>query len=147
MNTNKQPQYKRITAEERVHLACWAREGVSMREMARRLGRDAKTVRYELARSPAGRYCPIQAERQAGQRRHEWKARKLRDDDALRERVTELLGRGWTPERKSTRLNSSHLVISYAVFCLKKKRSNYHVTDVITQVRARAIPGGAAADH
>src|SRR5256885_8079101 len=34
-----------------------------------------------------------------------------------------------TADRKSTRLNSSHLVISYAVFCLKKKKkyktSNY----------------------
>src|SRR2546426_5514394 len=32
-------------------------------------------------------------------------------------------------DRKSTRLNSSHLVISYAVFCLKKKknRSTLHV--------------------
>src|SRR5256885_17257679 len=33
-------------------------------------------------------------------------------------------------DRKSTRLNSSHLVISYAVFCLKKKKQNisgYHV--------------------
>src|SRR5688500_19187997 len=28
-----------------------------------------------------------------------------------------------TLDRKSTRLNSSHLVISYAVFCLKKKRN------------------------
>src|SRR5256885_11871186 len=28
----------------------------------------------------------------------------------------------WQPDRKSTRLNSSHLVISYAVFCLKKKK-------------------------
>src|SRR5256885_12110088 len=28
---------------------------------------------------------------------------------------------GATVDRKSTRLNSSHLVISYAVFCLKKK--------------------------
>src|SRR2546426_8516648 len=27
----------------------------------------------------------------------------------------------YRPDRKSTRLNSSHLVISYAVFCLKKK--------------------------
>src|SRR5256885_6794574 len=27
-----------------------------------------------------------------------------------------------TVDRKSTRLNSSHLVISYAVFCLKKKK-------------------------
>src|SRR5256885_7260869 len=28
-------------------------------------------------------------------------------------------------DRKSTRLNSSHLVISYAVFCLKKKNVQY----------------------
>src|SRR5256885_4675666 len=29
-------------------------------------------------------------------------------------------------DRKSTRLNSSHLVISYAVFCLKKKKDSLH---------------------
>src|SRR5256885_10929040 len=29
-------------------------------------------------------------------------------------------------DRKSTRLNSSHLVISYAVFCLKKKKKSSH---------------------
>src|SRR2546426_7867393 len=29
-----------------------------------------------------------------------------------------------TEDRKSTRLNSSHLVISYAVFCLKKKKND-----------------------
>src|SRR3989454_7194378 len=31
---------------------------------------------------------------------------------------------GRSEDRKSTRLNSSHLVISYAVFCLKKKKKN-----------------------
>src|SRR5256885_5336393 len=30
-------------------------------------------------------------------------------------------------DRKSTRLNSSHLVISYAVFCLKKKKKKYKI--------------------
>src|SRR2546426_4251172 len=30
-------------------------------------------------------------------------------------------------DRKSTRLNSSHLVISYAVFCLKKKKQHYWI--------------------
>src|SRR3712207_8739473 len=29
------------------------------------------------------------------------------------------------PDRKSTRLNSSHANISYAVFCLKKKKTSY----------------------
>src|SRR5438477_4018757 len=31
-------------------------------------------------------------------------------------------------DRKSTRLNSSHMSISYAVFCLKKKKNNYNTT-------------------
>src|SRR5256885_17189895 len=31
-------------------------------------------------------------------------------------------------DRKSTRLNSSHLVISYAVFCLKKNKNNTLIT-------------------
>src|ERR1022692_2205310 len=30
-------------------------------------------------------------------------------------------------DRKSTRLNSSHLVISYAVFCLKKKKNSRNI--------------------
>src|SRR5258708_11743278 len=30
---------------------------------------------------------------------------------------------GSIPDRKSTRLNSSHQIISYAVFCLKKKKN------------------------
>src|SRR5947208_11007944 len=29
-------------------------------------------------------------------------------------------------DRKSTRLNSSHQIISYAVFCLKKKKNKHH---------------------
>src|SRR5256885_8331594 len=42
-------------------------------------------------------------------------------------------------DRKSTRLNSSHLVISYAVFCLKKKnRTNRsHVTEEILHLTRR----------
>src|SRR5256885_4593848 len=36
--------------------------------------------------------------------------------------------RATAKDRKSTRLNSSHLVISYAVFCLKKK-NNHHPND------------------
>src|SRR5256885_8743275 len=35
-------------------------------------------------------------------------------------------------DRKSTRLNSSHLVISYAVFCLKKKKTQPHSPSLTT---------------
>src|SRR5258708_8159213 len=34
-------------------------------------------------------------------------------------------------DRKSTRLNSSHQIISYAVFCLKKKKKKRTATNVI----------------
>src|SRR3712207_7763032 len=43
--------------------------------------------------------------------------RTLLPDDAMRERP-----QGCLRDRKSTRLNSSHANISYAVFCLKKKK-------------------------
>src|SRR5256885_12973161 len=48
-------------------------------------------------------------------------------------------------DRKSTRLNSSHLVISYAVFCLKKKKKDYNRAHVVAFTnhmfdRSRALP-------
>src|SRR5437899_4897085 len=42
-------------------------------------------------------------------------------------------------DRKSTRLNSSHLGISYAVFCLKKKKKK-------PRTRYRRMPGNVASD-
>src|SRR5258708_28775357 len=41
-------------------------------------------------------------------------------------------------DRKSTRLNSSHQIISYAVFCLKKKKTPPHPTSQWT-LRALAV--------
>src|SRR5207253_9121169 len=54
----------------------------------------------------------------------------LRDIDQLGEIVSlaridgrVIMAFGFSQDRKSTRLNSSHVAISYAVFCLKKKRT------------------------
>src|SRR5256885_9371090 len=44
------------------------------------------------------------------------------DDAQLKAQVAQLEAQ--REDRKSTRLNSSHLVISYAVFCLKKKKNS-----------------------
>src|SRR5256885_4443688 len=55
---------------------------------------------------------------------------------------------GHRADRKSTRLNSSHLVISYAVFCLKKKTDLAQGdTDLHQRYLSRAVsprPRGAA---
>src|SRR5437773_4759807 len=40
-------------------------------------------------------------------------------------------------DRKSTRLNSSHITISYAVFCLKKKKPTLNVVDFIVKASRR----------
>src|SRR3712207_8064001 len=55
----------------------------------------------------------------------------LREDDRLLERqlVDELAADLRSRDRKSTRLNSSHANISYAVFCLKNKNSNSNSAD------------------
>src|SRR5207244_10980760 len=64
------------------------------------------------AEGPAGR---LPAVRQAGETQPgPAEAGLLTDRQGARE--------GPLPDRKSTRLNSSHQIISYAVFCLKKKK-------------------------
>src|SRR5260221_2769600 len=42
------------------------------------------------------------------------------------------IGKASSSDRKSTRLNSSHTVISYAVFCLKKKKQYIRVMHTLT---------------
>src|SRR5256885_12771021 len=49
-------------------------------------------------------------------------------------------GRHRAADRKSTRLNSSHLVISYAVFCLKKKNKTISFVDDTVTVDRLSLP-------
>src|SRR5256885_13183405 len=67
----------------------------------------------------------------------------FRSDERLEPRRRHLLAlefrpHGFRGDRKSTRLNSSHLVSSYAVFCLKKK-SKLHVLLFFSQRRSMFI--------
>src|SRR5438874_6795266 len=57
----------------------------------------------------------------------EWRVTAVQDQDALLDSVftdadLQAFPYGLLLDRKSTRLNSSHVEISYAVFCLKKKK-------------------------
>src|SRR5256885_6407263 len=59
-------------------------------------------------------------------------AGQLAKNGGFLRKVTDSTASPEVQDRKSTRLNSSHLVISYAVFCLKKKNiklTHTHVSD------------------
>src|SRR5207249_6073799 len=53
---------------------------------------------------------------------HTLSSRATEAYEKARKRVAEYIGAPSAEDRKSTRLNSSHVSISYAVFCLKKKK-------------------------
>src|SRR3712207_8532976 len=88
------------------------------------------TTLCRSARAPAvvGAHLGVEAEHlrprpeerrrvaQAGERRREGGPHRLLVEEAAQLKTFDELG-----DRKSTRLNSSHANISYAVFCLKKK--------------------------
>src|SRR5437773_6521306 len=63
-------------------------------------------------------------------------------DRRLRGGRADLLERGGIAvrDRKSTRLNSSHITISYAVFCLKKKKNNHTISLIATFLTTHTIP-------
>src|SRR2546427_3190998 len=79
------------------------------RLFAETLARKGHTV-FATMRDPGGRNAKNASE-----------IRTLAEKESLPIHVLEL---DVTEDRKSTRLNSSHSQISYAVFCLKKKKQN-----------------------
>src|SRR3712207_8958282 len=59
------------------------------------------------------------------------------DEDVVdRERLLDQVP-GEVLDRKSTRLNSSHAIISYAVFCLKKKRQRHTIQEHMLYITPR----------
>src|SRR5256885_10963023 len=70
------------------------------------------------------RSCEIEVVRSEIMRRERIIATTIFERDQVDLAFFESLGTFKQQDRKSTRLNSSHLVISYAVFCLKKKTNN-----------------------
>src|SRR5690606_39492282 len=74
-------------------------------------------LRAEIGGPRAARDDDIRGGKRFARHTHAGHAAAL-DDEAFG--AVAPLGQAVTPDRKSTRLNSSHVKISYAVFCLKK---------------------------
>src|SRR2546422_2428711 len=88
------------------------------------------------ARSPssgkidAGSWCSLVSTLDCQSRGRGFKSRRARHFNRLRATARWIKNPAIGEDRKSTRLNSSHGYISYAVFCLKKKKSEYAHTVV-----------------
>ncbi|HTA11471.1 MAG TPA: IS30 family transposase, partial [Streptosporangiaceae bacterium] len=96
-----------LDREERYELARLRERGLSMRQIAARLGRSPSTVSRELARNAdprAGGYQPERAHRLAWERQRRPKPSRLSQHPALREVVQQMLDRRYSPEQISGRL-------------------------------------------
>src|SRR3712207_8508249 len=100
--------------------------------MIRRPPRSTLFPYTTLFRSEADRQDRPRTPTKSGLHWHDWVACQLLRREAEREILGQAPANG---DRKSTRLNSSHANISYAVFCLKKKRRyKLHTNNLFTGV-------------
>src|SRR5437762_5429495 len=99
----------------------YPKHGLSKRELPQTSGRifvsRDRSTRPGVLRSQSGSSQTIDSLRNWGRNRAA-SARSYRGDEERGRRTRET-------DRKSTRLNSSHRCISYAVFCLKKKNKQH----------------------
>jgi IS30 family transposase len=95
-----------LDREERYEIARLREAGLSMRQVAARMGRSPSTVSRELARNaaPAGGYQPERAHRLAWERQRRPKCSRLAGNPVLAGRVQQMLNRRYSPQQASGRL-------------------------------------------
>jgi IS30 family transposase len=153
--------YEQLSLEERCTIARLHEGGQSVRKIAAALDRAPSCVSRELKRNTgsgprANGYRPAYAQAQARARR--WRGSRLERNDALREEVLELLGRGWSPEQVAGRLSrrEGHTVIGvetiYRFIDAQAKRTNdgawrHYLPRAKFRRGRRASKGGSPALH
>jgi IS30 family transposase len=97
-------RYVQLTYEERVMLSTLKRQGLSVREIARQLGRHFSTLYRELQRNSCshidGSYRPSKAERRTRARRSRSRRNRHYTDDHFK-LIRKLLRQKWSPEQIS----------------------------------------------
>jgi IS30 family transposase len=101
--------YEQLGLEERDQIAVFRAEGCGIREIARRLRRDASTVSRELRRNAAavntGYYLSSKAEERAVTRKQQTGQRLKLKNFSIREYVITHLHLGWSPELIAGRIS------------------------------------------
>jgi transposase, IS30 family len=103
--------YTRLSQSEREQLFLLHHEGMSLREIAKRLGRVHSTISREFVQHKGDGYSPVAAHEQAVNRRGSSRRHKL-DDPLLRSYVIRKLGEHWSPEQIAGRLKTTGSTIT-----------------------------------
>lgn len=104
-------QYTRLSQAEREQIFLLLHQNVSIREMAKRLGRTHSTISREISNTRRSSYSPVLAHTHAVTTRHKADMHKL-DDPMLRTFVTRRLGDHWSPEQIAGRLKAIHALVT-----------------------------------
>ena len=107
---NKEPHYTQLVYQDRQTIAVGRQQGLSMRAIARMLGRDSSTISRELARNQPGPHysCCHAQQRRDRRRRQARPAPKLVASNALFETIAALLRQRWSPRQIAARLAKLH---------------------------------------
>lgn len=107
-------KHKKVTQTERELLSQWKKEGIAKKEIARRLGRDIRTIQRELIRNKTrvsvGKewemiYEPLHAQHVAEERKQNaWSAKQPLKSKKIYSYVLEHLRGGMSPEQIAGRL-------------------------------------------
>lgn len=97
---------KRLTQYEREQISCWTNQGVSVREIARRLNRDHTVISRELRRNTTQLhdYDAVKAQYYTERRAKKTNCRKLERHEQLADWVRVQLIERWSPEQIAGRL-------------------------------------------
>ena len=103
-------QHTELAPSERDNIALWRAQGISNREIARRLGRSHSTIGDELKRGGLhkGEYVAIRAQHLASGRKGRRNQRHPLKNEQLYGYVLEKLREGWSPEQITGRLNRDY---------------------------------------
>jgi len=120
--------YKHLSLIEREQIAVWKAEGLSLREIARRLGRDVSSVSRELKRNAppirSGRYLPARAHLRSENRNRISRTHPRLKKPEIRRFVLKQMARGLSPEQIAGVLRAekpqwsiSHEAIYQFIYC------------------------------
>jgi transposase, IS30 family len=144
---------RRLSLDDRVEIRIGLEQGLSLRAIGRRIGRNASTICREVkANSGPKSYRPMAAQRRAIELARRPKVTKLADNPELLARVIDDLHQLWSPQQIATRLRLefgddhrmriSHETIYKTIYVQGRGELRRELARCLRRGRAKRVPRG-----